>query len=77
MLFLKILGGIVALGIGLYLGGSGQYRQKPEEVEKALDGEGKTWKVKRHYTWLGWLRKDERASQRRLRGSPRKPFKFG
>ena len=74
MLFLKILGAILALGLGLYLGAPGRYMQKPEEIDKALEGGGKTWRTKKHYTWLGWLRKDERASQARLRGSPRKPF---
>jgi len=35
MLLLKILGGLVAVGIGLYLGLAGQYRPNPDELDRA------------------------------------------
>jgi hypothetical protein len=36
VLFLKILGALLALGLGLYLGGAGQYRPDHDEIDKAL-----------------------------------------
>ena len=69
VLFLKILGGVLALGIGLYMGSAGLYRPDPEEIDKALSGEGHTKKTKEYVTLLGWLRQNqERASHRRRRG---------
>ena len=73
MLFLKILGGLLALGIGLYMGSAGRYRPDAEEIEKALSGGGRSKRAKRHFTPLGWLRKtQERSSsiRRRSRGAP-------
>lgn len=60
-----IAGGILALALGLYWGGSGQYRQTPEEIDQALGLGGRTRKAKRHFTVLNWIRKDQRASHRR------------
>jgi hypothetical protein len=73
MLFLKILGGLVALGVGLYWGLSGQYRPDPEEVDRSLVGRRMSKRAKRHFTPLGWMRRDERASYRRRQPSSR-PF---
>jgi len=73
VLFLKILGGLLALGIGLYMGSAGRYRPDAEEIEKALSGGGRSKRAKRHFTPLGWLRKtQERSSsiRRRSRGAP-------
>jgi hypothetical protein len=72
VLFLKILGGVLALGIGFYFGSAGRYRPDPDEIEKALSEGGRTRKVKRHFTPLGWLRQNqERGShlRRRSRGA--------
>ena len=77
ILFLKILGGVLALGYGIYLGMAGQYRPNHEELDKALGTRGRTRKVKTHFTPLGWLRKtEERASRGRIRdrGGRRRPF---
>ena len=74
MLFLKILGGLLALGIGLYMGSSGRYRPDPEEIDKALGEGGYSKRVKVHFTPLGWLRQtQERSShvRRRSRGTLR------
>ena len=73
MLFLKILGGFLALGIGLYMGSAGLYRPDPDDLEKALSEGGTSRKVKRHFTPLGWLRQNQERSsrvRRRTRGSP-------
>ena len=72
MLALKILGAILALGIGLYLGGARQYRPDHDEIDRALEGGGYTRKTKRHFTLFGWLRHtSERSShlRRRTRGA--------
>lgn len=75
MLFLKILGGLVALGIGLYLGMAGQYRADPSELDRALGAGGRSRKVKRSFTPLGWLRqKEERPSHVRRRGGSGRHF---
>lgn len=77
MLFLKILGGLLALGIGLYLGSTGRYRPDPEEIDKALSGGGVSKRAKRHFTLLGWLRQtQERSSRirRRSRGTSSSRF---
>lgn len=70
VLILKILGGIAALGLGVYLG-AGSFSQTPEDVEMRL-GKGQPRKVKRHFMWLNYLRTTPRASELR-RG--REPFK--
>lgn len=77
MLFLKILAAVLALAIGLYLGGAGQYRPDHDEIDKALSGGGRTKKTKRHFTPLGWLRQtQERSShiRRRARGVSTRRF---
>jgi hypothetical protein len=71
VLFLKLLGGIAALGLGIYLGLAGQFRADPREIDRALSGQGSTRRAKRHFTPLGWLRKtDERSSHLRRRRAP-------
>ena len=75
MLLLKIIGGLAALGIGLYLGLAGQYRADPSELDRALGPGGRTRKVKRAFTPLGWLRqRQERASHVRRRGGRERHF---
>ena len=63
ILTLKILGGIVALGLGIYLGGGG-YNQSLEEVEMRL-GKGHPRKAKRHFMWLNYMKANPRASELR------------
>ena len=77
MLFLKILGGLLALGVGLYMGSPGRYRPDPDEIEKALSKDGSSRKAKRHFTPLGWLRKNQERSsriRRRSRGASSRRF---
>ncbi len=73
MLFVKILGGLLALGIGLYIGLPGRYESDPEELDRALGPGGRTRTVRRAFTPLGWLRQtQERGSHsRRMRSSGR------
>ncbi len=63
ILFLKILGGVAALALGIFLG-TGRYSQSPEEVAARL-GKGQPRKAKRHFMWLNYLKSNQRASQRR------------
>ena len=63
ILFLKILGGLGAVALGIYLGGGG-YTQSQEEVEARL-GTGQPRKAKRHFMWLDFLTAKERGSDRR------------
>ena len=63
ILFLQILGGIAAIGLGVYLGG-GQYTQTQGEIEARM-GLGKPRKAKRHFMWLDFLKANERGSDRR------------
>ena len=77
MLFLKILGGVLALGIGLYMGSVGRYRSDPEELDKALSEGGRSRKVKQRFTPLGWLRQNQERSshiRRRSRGTSSRRF---
>jgi hypothetical protein len=67
MLFLKILGALAALGIGLLWGRAGRYRQDPKEIDQALLGSRRSRRAKRHFTFINWLYRSERASHRRRR----------
>jgi hypothetical protein len=70
---LKILGGLLALGLGVYWGWPGQYRPDPEELDQALGPGGRTRKVKRSFTPLSWLRgMQERPSHSRRRSASRR-----
>jgi len=66
-LLLKILGGIAAVALGIYLG-LGENRQTVEEMEQSL-GKGHRRKAKRHFMWLNWLKADKPASHRRAKRS--------
>lgn len=70
MLALKILGGLVALGIGVYLGTAGQYRPDPDELDRALGPGGRSRRVKRRFTLFGWLRRSEERSSHSRRRRP-------
>ena len=72
VLFLKIVGGLAALVLGIYLG-MGRYTQTNDEIAARL-GSGKPRQAKRHFIWLNFLKTDERASDRR-RGQRESRFK--
>jgi hypothetical protein len=69
ILFLKILGGLGAVALGIFLG-AGRYTQTQKEIEVRLGG-GKPRRAKRHFMWLDLLRTSERGSNR---GRPRARF---
>ncbi|MDT8340041.1 MAG: hypothetical protein RQ751_00895 [Longimicrobiales bacterium] len=65
-LALKIVIGLAAVGIGVWLGLPGRYEQTQEDIEKAMDRGGvRRNQVKRVFTPLDWLRKEKRGSDRR------------
>ena len=70
ILFLQILAGVAAVGLGLFLGG-GRYTQTQEEIEARLGG-GKPRRAKRHFMWLDYFKTKPRGS---TRGRVRQPFK--
>jgi hypothetical protein len=66
VILLKILLGVAAVGLGFWLGLPGRYEQTPDEIEKALDrGGAKRNQVKKVFTPLDWMRKEQRGSERR------------
>lgn len=63
VLILKILGGLAAVGLGIYLG-VGSNRQTVDEIQGLL-GRGRPRKAKRHFRWINYMGADKRASERR------------
>ncbi|MEQ9398623.1 MAG: hypothetical protein RJQ04_05595 [Longimicrobiales bacterium] len=58
MLALKILGALVALAVGIWLGLPGRYEQPMEDIERTMEsGFGRTRKVKRHFTPMAWVQR--------------------
>ncbi len=75
MLVLKILGALLALGLGVWLGRPGRYEQSQEEIDRLLSLPlSQHRRVRRSFTPLDWLRKDARASERR-HAMERRPFR--
>jgi hypothetical protein len=76
-LTIYIIGGIVALGVGVYLGMPARYDQTLDEIDERLDQEGEHGKVKRKTTVITILQRTvQPGSERRRTASRRKPFHF-
>jgi len=55
-LVVKIVGALVAVGLGVYWGLPGRYEVDLDELERTMEsGVGRTRKVKRHFTPMAWL----------------------
>ena len=55
-LFLYVVGGILALGLGIWLGLPGRYDQTPDEIGRIMDEGGRRRrKTKKMFTPLAWL----------------------
>ncbi len=66
-LLLTIGGSVVALVWGVWLGLPGRYTQSADDLDKALESEGRRHRtVKRAFTPLAWLRRN--AGARSARG---------
>lgn len=65
-MILKILIGVAAVALGVFLGRPRRYDKTQNEVDRALEqGRGRRQWTQRHFTPLDLLRKDERGSERR------------
>lgn len=74
---LKVLGGILALAYGIYLGLGKGFEPDREEIHKALGEKRPRQKVRRHFTFLDMFRKlREKGSDARRRSQKRKPFQL-
>ena len=80
VLVLQILGGVVALAVGIYLGMPGRFDQSLDEIEERLGEQSTDHKrARRHFTFINALARDtrERGSERRRReAGQRKPFQL-
>ena len=74
MIALLVLGGVIALGVGIYLGLPGEYQVNRDELDKALSKtHSKHNKVQRRFTPLDYLFRNKRESS--LRNKERGRFK--
>jgi len=75
MLVLKIVGAILAVGLGIWLGLPGKYEPDLDELERNMvSGVGRTRKVKRHFTPLAWIQR--KLSARGSEPTRRRGFKI-
>lgn len=72
MLLLKILGGVLALLLGIKLGMPARYERRSDaELDRLLEhGRGTGYKAKKRYTFIDWLHNEVRGSHRRTGRSP-------
>jgi hypothetical protein len=69
---LKVVGALVALGIGVWLGMPGRYTQSADDIEQVMTrGGGRRRKVKRRFTPLAWVQR--KASPRGDRSGRTRP----
>lgn len=58
MLFLKILGGVAALALGIWLGLPGRYEQTPDDIDAIMaTGTARRRRTKRYFTPLAWIQR--------------------
>ena len=58
-MILYILGGVAALGLGIWLGLPGRYERDLDEIDRVMDeGGGRRKKVKRHFTPMAWMKRN-------------------
>lgn len=61
-LALKIIIGLAALGLGIWLGLPGRYTQTPEDIEHEMKWhKAGTYRVKRVFTPLAWIQRKPQA----------------
>jgi hypothetical protein len=58
-MILYVLGGVAALGLGIWLGLPGRYERDLDEIDRVMDeGGGRRKKVKRHFTPMAWMKRN-------------------
>lgn len=72
-----IASGVLALGLGLWIGGGARYDRDPREVDEAFDKGRPTRKANRHFTLLNayFDRKAPPSARKRRQESSRVPFR--
>lgn len=77
MLVLKILGGVAALVLGIWLGLPGRYNSRYEDIERVIENPGgRSRKVKRVFTPLAWIQRKIDVATGGARQSKRRGFKL-
>lgn len=72
-----VLGCILSLGLGIWLGLPGRYSQTPRDIERIMkEGGGRRRKVKRHFTPLAWIQRQVSARGGGRGGGRRRGFKL-
>lgn len=72
MIWVKILIGLAAVGLGIYIGRPARYDRPQEDLELAMEeGRRRRQWTKRHFTPLDLLRKESKGSERRRGGRSR------
>ena len=72
---LKIIGAVLAVALGVWLGLPGRYDQTPEDIERQMSWRtGHSYRVKRHFTPLAWVQRKLSARGQRIR--PRQAFRM-
>ncbi len=74
MLLLKILGGVLALGLGILLGLARGTGPTVREVEERMGKNLPRARATRHFTIFGLLQKKQERASRRRRQRARAPF---
>ena len=79
-MIILVLGGLVALGVGIWLGMPGDTRATEREIEQAIledRGGGPSKRVKRQFMAVEWLMRRGKQSQvRKSRQPQRNPFRL-
>lgn len=74
MLLLKILGGVLALALGIFLGLSFGNGPTVDEVEERMGKNLPRERATRHFTFLGLMQKKQDRGSHRRRQRSRGPF---
>lgn len=65
-MLVKVVLGVLALALGIWLGLPGRYEQTHQELDEAMRRPGgRPNKARRHFMVLDWLRNERRGSERR------------
>ena len=64
---LQVVIAVLALALGVWLGLPGRFDQSPDDIEALMErGGSHRRKATRHFMFINWLRRDARASDRRV-----------
>lgn len=76
-MLVKIVIGLAALGLGVWLGLPGKYDQSLEDIERNMEqGASQSRKAKRHFTPLAWAQRKLQPRRTRRQAPRRRPFEL-